>query len=226
MSDPGEIEGLLAAQRAYYSEIAAGYGHCAIPGWKGEDLDAALEAFRPAGDILELACGTGIWTERMERHARSLTAVDASAEMLELARARVQSPRVRFVQADIFGWEPDGRYDAVVFCFWLSHVPLERFDEFWDLVGRALKDDGRVFFADDAHRTPEELVDGESGQTVRRSLSDGSTRTIFKVPHEPAGLERRLASIGWRISVRAAEGPFFWGQGSPAPPAPSAPGGG
>ncbi len=216
MGDPGEIEELLAAQRAYYSDIAPTYEHCAIPGWKGEDIDGALEEFRPAGDVLELACGTGVWTERLERHAQRLTALDASAEMLELARARVQSPRVRFVQADIFDWEPDRRYDTVVFCFWLSHVPLERFDEFWGLVGRSLKDEGRVFFADDAHRTPQELVHGESGQTVRRRLPDGSSRTIFKVPHDPAGLERRLASTGWRISVSAAEGPFFWGRGARA----------
>ena len=196
MSAPREIEDLLAAQRAYYGEIAAEYEHCAIPGWKGEDLDRALEAFGPAGDVLELACGTGMWTERLARHARSLTALDASPEMLEIARARVQVPAARFIQADIFDWQPDRLYDAVVFCFWLSHVPLERFDEFWGLLARALKDDGRVFFADDAHRTPQELADGERGQTVRRRLADGSTRTIFKIPHDPAGLQG-----GWRRSA-------------------------
>lgn len=218
MGDRGDIDEMLAAQRAYYADIAPTYEHCAVPGWKGEDIDAALEAFRPAGDVLELACGTGIWTEKLERHATSLTAVDASVEMLEIASARVHSPRVRFMCADIFEWEPGRRYDVVVFCFWLSHVPLERFEEFWDLVARSLNEDGRVFFADDAHRTPQELVDGESGQRVRRSLSDGSSRTIFKVPHDPRSLEERLAAIGWRVNVTAAEGPFFWGEGYPERP--------
>jgi len=39
-------------------------------------------------------------------------------------------------------------------------------------VADCLKDDGRVFFADDAYRTPDELVDGPSSSTIRRRLDD------------------------------------------------------
>ena len=58
--------------------------------------------------------------------------------------------RVRFVEADLFAWRPDRRYDAVFFGFWLSHVPLERFDGFWALVADCLAPGGRVCFVDDA----------------------------------------------------------------------------
>src|SRR5437667_564581 len=34
---------------------------------------SALEAFRPSGRILELACGTGIWSERLLPFASRLT---------------------------------------------------------------------------------------------------------------------------------------------------------
>jgi hypothetical protein len=37
-----------------------------------------------------------------------------------------------------------------------------------------------------------------------------------KVPHEPAELEARLARIGWRVSVSATSGPFYWGSGVPS----------
>jgi len=40
-------------------------------------------------DVLELACGTGLWTERLARHATSLTAVDGAPEMLTLNRQRL-----------------------------------------------------------------------------------------------------------------------------------------
>lgn len=61
---------------------------------------------------------------------------------------------MRFIQADLFAWEPDRRYDVVFFGFWLSHVPPARFGSFWALVADCLKPQGRVFFADDAYRAP------------------------------------------------------------------------
>jgi hypothetical protein len=60
---------------------------------------------------------------------------------------------VRFIQADLFAWEPDRRYDVVFFGFWLSHVPPGRFEPFWSLVAGCLKPQGRVFFADDAYHS-------------------------------------------------------------------------
>ena len=104
-------------------------------------------------------------------------------EMLALARRQVPAGRVRFIEADLFGWEPDRRYDAVFFGFWLSHVPLERFADFWDLVARALKPGGRVAFVDDAFRTPDELIEGEESATIQRRLNDGTAFRAVKVPH-------------------------------------------
>jgi demethylmenaquinone methyltransferase/2-methoxy-6-polyprenyl-1,4-benzoquinol methylase len=210
--------GRIEEQIVYYRELAPAYDQLGLKEWRaaGEELEAALEAFAADGRVLELACGTGIWTERLTRSARSLTAVDSSPEMLALAGRRVGEGRVRFIEADIFGWEPEGRYDAVVFCFWLSHVPMERFEEFWSLVGRCLEPGGRVFFADDGLREAEELVEGLDSSTVLRRLGDGSSRRIYKVPHEPAELQQRLAQLGWRIEVRQTSGPFYLGQGSRA----------
>lgn len=110
---------------------------------------------------------------------------------------------------------PKQRYDVVFFGFWLSHVPPERFDDFWSLVADCLKPDGRVFFVDDSYRAPDELAEGESSATIRRRLSDGREYRIVKVPLEPADLEQRLAKLGWSIEINraTAESPFFWGAG-------------
>jgi 2-polyprenyl-3-methyl-5-hydroxy-6-metoxy-1,4-benzoquinol methylase len=216
-SAEGELDRLLAEQVAYYRAVAAEYGDHALPFGGGDELFAALDRFRPTGSVLELACGTGIWTERLLRHATEVTAVDASPEMLARARTRVPSDRVHFVRADIFSWKPDSRYDVVFFGFWLSHVPLERFTSFWALVADCLKPDGRVLFVDDAYRTPDELVEGEASSVIRRRLNDGTAHTAIKVPHRPAELERRLAEAGWRVRVSpTSSGPFFWGEGTPA----------
>lgn len=63
-----------------------------------------------------------------------MTALDAAAEMLAIASARINDERVRFIQEDVFSWRSDRRYDVVFFGFWLSHVPAERFDSFWSLT--------------------------------------------------------------------------------------------
>jgi demethylmenaquinone methyltransferase/2-methoxy-6-polyprenyl-1,4-benzoquinol methylase len=136
--------------------------------------------------------------------------------MLARAKARVGVERVRFVQADLFNWTPDQRYDFVFFGFWLSHVPPDRFESFWSMVADSLAPWGRVFFVDDNARTPEELIEGDSSTTIRRHLADGAGFRLVKVPYQPAALEQRLARLGWRIRVKPLLGHFYWGAGSAA----------
>jgi demethylmenaquinone methyltransferase/2-methoxy-6-polyprenyl-1,4-benzoquinol methylase len=92
-------------------------------------------------------------------------------------------------------------------------VPLPRFDPFWALVADCLRPAGRVFFADDAHRTPDELIEGERSATIRRRLKDGSSHRAVKVAHDPEALQGRLRALGWDIAVHPTAGPFFWGAG-------------
>ena len=125
---------MLDEQAAFYRAVAAEYEDHALPFPGGGELSQALDAFRPTGSVLELACGSGTWTTQLLRHATDVTAVDASAEMLGIASVRLGQQRVRFVLADLFSWRPDRRYDVVFFGFWLSHVPPERFASFWSLV--------------------------------------------------------------------------------------------
>lgn len=102
------------------------------------------------------------------------------------------------------------------FGFWLSHVPVERFDAFWSLIASCLEPSGRVFFVDDAYRTPEELIEGEASSTIRRRLKDGTPYRAVKVPYRAAELEARLGQLGWRIQVTQTAGPFYWGTGGRA----------
>ncbi|WP_369220666.1 trans-aconitate 2-methyltransferase [Streptomyces sp. R39] len=208
-------ERLLSEQRAYYSALAPDYLDKLLDLPGGAELAEALDAFRPAGSVLELACGPGTWTPQLLRHAGDVTAVDASPEMLAIAASRVSdSAQVRFVEADLFAWEPDRRYDVVFMGFWLSHVPARRFESFWSLVTTALAPQGRVFFVDDHYRTPEELVEGPASSTIQRHIPDGTAYRIVKVPYEPAELERQLRELGWDITVTPTAGPFFWGAGN------------
>jgi trans-aconitate methyltransferase len=217
-----ELDALLAEQVAYYRALAPEYvADAGIDGVTEETynaaartFNAALESASPLGEVLELACGPGTFTSELARRATSIDALDASPEMLEIAAARTaQATNVRFVQADLFTWTPNRRYDFVFFGFWLSHVPPERFASFWSTVASALAPNGRVMFVDDGHRTTEELTHGPQSSTIERQLRDGRRFRAVKVALEPKPLERSLRDLGWAIEIQPLAGPFFVGSG-------------
>ena len=85
-SGDGEKLGpLLDEQAAYYRATAEDYydHYRDLPG--GAELTGALDAFRSAGSVLELACGRGAWTSQLLRHATDVTAADASPGKLAIA---------------------------------------------------------------------------------------------------------------------------------------------
>jgi len=204
----------LAEQIEYYGAIANEYEDHAIDSDGGDELYHAVVNFAAQGDVLELGCGFGAWTELLIASATTLTAVDAAPEMLARAEQRLGGRGVEFIQADVFNWEPSQTYDAVFFGFLLSHIPLERFNEFWSLIDRCLRPDGRVLFVDDNHRSSSEERFGADSEVVERRLNDGTAFNIIKIRHQPAVLRERLALTGWDIDVTPAGRHFYWGHGS------------
>jgi demethylmenaquinone methyltransferase/2-methoxy-6-polyprenyl-1,4-benzoquinol methylase len=182
--------------------------------WEAEIAvaEAALRELRPFGRVLELACGTGLWTRRLAESAESVTAVDASAEVIELNRARVGGSAVRYLQADLFEWRPSERYDLVFFGFWLSHVPPPQLEAFWSLVRACLAPGGTVFFVDNKRNFTsldhQQFRAEDEDYVVERELNDRRRFRIVKVFHEPAALEAKLGELGWQANVRAT-GEFF-----------------
>ena len=216
--DEPAVDRLLAEQKHYYGARAPEYddwwfrrdrytlGDQAHEEWLADiaELESELERFGPAGDVLELAACTGIWTQRLARRARRVTAVDASAEVLERNRARLgPGTAVEYVVADLFAWEPARAYDVCFFSFWLSHVPRERLVDFWRLVALALRPDGRVFLIDTMHTDGGDLrhTVGTGDQVARRSLADGREFEIVKRFWSTAELEDEAAAFGWRLAA-------------------------
>jgi SAM-dependent methyltransferase len=187
-----ELDALLAEQIASYQAQAGEYHKTSAPAYAGSraELVAALETFATRGRVLELACGTGEWTVELAKHASQLTAVDASPERLALNRERHEGVGVRYLQADPFAWTPVERYDVVFFSAWLSHVPPQRFEDFWALVAACPKDDGRVFLIDElpAVAGQEQPIADAPAPTGRAAADDGSA-----VPHCQGVLRARHA---------------------------------
>ena len=222
----------LQEMRTYYQERAREYDE-----WfyrqgrysQGAEMDAcwfaeadeafvALDTLHPTGDVLELAAGTGIWTERLVRTASTITAVDASLETIEINRAKVDSAKVSYVQADLFSWRPERVYDAVCFGFWISHIPLERLDDFLSSVVAMLRPGGKVFFID-GQRIPggsfaHDQLPTQNSQLTTRILNDGRTFEIVKNYYDPIDLAARCTRAGFDITVRETATYFLYGYGT------------
>jgi SAM-dependent methyltransferase len=92
-----------------------------------------LHFLKPGGRILEIGCGEGILQERLDpaRYARYL-GVDISAEAIRRAASRTADDgRISFVCADAAAWQPDERFDLIVF-----NECLEYFDDPLGVVRR------------------------------------------------------------------------------------------
>lgn len=178
------------------------------------ELSSWLASRRPR-DVLELACGTGLFTRRLAPAVDRVTAVDASPEVLAINRARVASGNVEYVEADLFAWTPPRRYDAVFFSFWLSHVPQDRFEEFWKMVSDALRPGGAAYLIDSAFdRTStarDHVLTEKDAGVVSRKLNDGSEYRIVKLFYEPEALAARLAGLGWSSELHRTANYFIFG---------------
>lgn len=187
---------------------------------EAQEVRDALATAAPSGNVLELACGTGVWTRELLRSASRVVAVDASPEVVEINRRCVGEAPVEYVLADIFDWEPTSRFDFVFFGFWLSHVPPSRFEAFWRKVRACLLPGAPVFFVDSAlhpehrhreHRPPDRQA-REGSWVARRDLKDGREFDIVKLFYEPEPLSTRLEALGWKGYVRQTERFFLYGQ--------------
>jgi demethylmenaquinone methyltransferase/2-methoxy-6-polyprenyl-1,4-benzoquinol methylase len=222
--DDDSSERLLASQRTYYDLRAPDYGELSCPSDRRIRGMIPIELARRAvhdaaldGDVVELACGPGLFTAELARRARSVTAVDASPRMLERNRREASAPNVTYIEADLFNWAPDRVYDAVFFGFWLSHVPTVRFDQLWALVGVCIRGDGRVVFVDEYDRatSSDETKVVDDTPAASRRLSDGRSFDIVKLYWAPDDLERHLRDLGWDIHVRPAGATCLYGSGRP-----------
>lgn len=228
-----DVQTLLKEQARYYCQRAKEYddwwfrrdrydhGPQLNAQWfaDGVELQAMLDRFNPTGNVLELACGTGLWTQRLVNYADRLTVVDGSREMLDLCRARLGGSSIDYIEADLFEWVPHEAYDVCFFSFWLSHVPEELFRLFWEKMERALAPNGRVFFIDSLRSDKASARDHElsapDDPIMLRRLADGSEYRIVKWFYEPKPLQRRLNELGWDVEVDTTSTFFLCGQGAP-----------
>ena len=164
--------------------------------------------------VLEVACGTGWWTEALAPAAAQVTALDINEETLRIARSKPLPPgRVEFLRADAYALPDFGRRPDLLFAaFWWSHVPLERLDAFLAQAVAAVAPGALIAFLDncyvEASSTPITRRDALGNTYQRRALEDGSLHEVLKNFPAEGGLIGRASRHGWGANVELL--PHYW----------------
>jgi SAM-dependent methyltransferase len=173
----------------YYRERAAEYDRIYRRPERQEDLHRLedLVCRKVSGrNVLELACGTGWWTEVMARSARSITATDLNESVVQIATRRdfLGTP-VTFRLADAWDlFSIPGVYDTIFAGFWLSHLSRSRIESFLRMLDDRLGHGGRVILLDNRYvegsSTPVSRTDDEGNTYQIRTLEDGREFEVRK----------------------------------------------
>lgn len=177
-------------------------------------LRALIPDYFVGRDVLEVACGTGYWTQFIAERARRMTAIDINPETLAIARTKPLPPgRVTFAQRDVRQPETDEqRFTGAFAGFWWSHLRHDERRGFVETLHRSLRAGAVVVVLDNLYvpgsSTPISHVDAEGNSFQARRLRDGSTHTVLKnFPREDA-LAADIRGLGVAPQYTALE--YFW----------------
>jgi SAM-dependent methyltransferase len=172
---------------AYYAARAAQYDRVYERPERQTDLrdiEAWLVQQMLGKNVLEIACGTGYWTQFIAPVAASITAIDASVETLEIARGRPANTGVTFLEDDAYQLRRvSGKFDAVFAGFWFSHVPTSKRTPFVNRLAEVSAPSATAVLLDNrfvnGSSTPISRVDAE-GNTFQKRRLDGSEYEVLK----------------------------------------------
>jgi SAM-dependent methyltransferase len=173
---------LYYAARAREYDASVGYGKAPVEAAL-MPLKLRLAAALDGLDVLEIACGTGYWTQVAAKVARSMLAVDFDAVSLTLAQNRLAAQdHVSFHRADAYRLDGvPSRFNGASGMFWWSHMPHTRIAQFIDALHGKLEPGAHVVFADQlpyAHSGPRHIDDGDLVE--ERALFDGTRFEVVK----------------------------------------------
>jgi ubiquinone/menaquinone biosynthesis C-methylase UbiE len=161
--------------------------------------------------VLEIACGTGYWTESIAEVSRKITGIDVSREVLEIAKSK--NIPAKFMLGDAFNLEKiEGNFNAGCANFWFSHIEKDKIDQFLNGFHKRIGKNSSVFMADNIY------VEGIGGELIKkenspdtyklRKLSDGTEYEIVKNYYNDHELKIIFQKYAKKMKIKI--GKHFW----------------
>jgi len=176
-------------------------------------IESWLQTTLAGNSVLEIACGTGYWTQFFAPRCSRVVALDSAPETLGIARTRNLPDKVRFVVGDAYRIPIESdKFDAGFAGFWWSHIPLARIREFLQGFHAALRPGAKVVFLDNrfvgGSSTPISERDSEGNTYQARRLADGSIHRVLK--NFPTRKELLEVIFPLADNVQYHEWEYYW----------------
>ncbi len=127
------------------------------------------------GTALDAGCGAGAEAIWLASHGWQVTGADVSSEALSRAEERARecgiSERLRWLQADLSVWAPEGSYDLVVSHY--AHPAMPQL-EFYDRIASWVAPGGSLLIVGHQHTHDADGDAHEHGPPVEASVSAAS----------------------------------------------------
>ena len=200
----------------YYRERAPVYDEVyAYPERQADvtQLQEIIPALLADQQLLEVAAGTGYWTQYIAPVVKHHTAIDFTPQALARLEQRPACKSVETLVLDAYQLQTlEPVYTALFAGLWLSHVPRQRLPKFLASVHKLLPDNAPIVFLDNSsaqcQRLPITETDGQGNTYQQRPLKNGSIHRVLKnFPTEAQLLE---ATQGWSREGVFLELENFW----------------
>lgn len=190
--------------QSYYRARASEYDQVYLKPERQSDLAAIRQWLPPrfsGASVIEVACGTGYWTQFISSTAASVLAIDAAPETLSIARSRVPNEKVTFLVGDAYALPGHlGPFGAAFAGFWFSHIPKARWREFFSGLSACLRPKAKVILLDNLYvegsSTPVTGRDHDGNTFQTRCLADGSSYRVLKNFPSESELHQSAAEFG------------------------------
>lgn len=164
--------------------------------------------------VLEVACGTGYWTQFIARTARHVHACDINEPVLEIAREKpLPAGRVSFFKADavtLTSVPPE--CDAAFAGFWWSHVKKSELTFFVKNLAVHLEPGARVAILDNTFApdssTPISRRDNEGNTYQKRKLGNGEEYEVLKNFPTAGELREAVAPVAREAHLESLT--YYW----------------
>jgi len=179
-----------------------------------EDEVAFVKELCAGKNVLDIACGSGYWTERISETASSIVACDISAEMLDIAKQKKFYCPVNFIRSNLnyLPFAPNS-FDIVVLGFWFSHHPSQDYPNLFSNITYPLKAGNLLWLID--NNPPAEgsvnqshHVDDHGNNFKKRFLDNKKEYIILKNYFEKDEL-KDIFSPFYKIN-RLIYGKYYW----------------
>ncbi len=200
----------------YYADRAAEYEEVYQKPERQESiawLNARLRQTFAHRRVLEVACGTGFWTQTLAEVAESVVATDINREVLDIARQKPLG-NVTFLEEDAFSLAgvPAQEFTGGFSGFWWSHLPKPQIDLFLRAFHAKLEPGARVVFADNCYvegsNHPVSRTDGDGNTYQQRVLGNGTQYEVLK--NFPARQELEYAVAGYGTGINYEASQYYW----------------